>query len=110
MTDSDRSEATVAVVSSLSEISRDDWDACANPAGATSAGAAEFNPFLSHDFLWSLEESGSATGKTGWLSQKLSGWREGPQQKWELHDSTDARVRGRKDYRPRSLHKMFPAG
>ncbi|MEQ8699836.1 MAG: GNAT family N-acetyltransferase [Bauldia litoralis] len=71
MTDSDRSEATVTVVSSLSEISRDEWDACANPAGATSAGAAEFNPFLSHDFLWSLEESGSATGKTGWLGQHL---------------------------------------
>ena len=71
MTDSDRSEATVTVVSSLSEISRDEWDACANPAGATSAGAAEFNPFLSHDFLWSLEESGSAIGKTGWLGQHL---------------------------------------
>ncbi len=57
-----------------------------------------------------LVDSDELTGKTGWLSQKLSGWREGPQQKWELHDSTDARVRGRKDYRPRSLHKMFPAG
>jgi len=34
------------------------------------AGLA-YNPFLSHDFLWSLEESGTATRKTGWLGQHL---------------------------------------
>jgi predicted N-acyltransferase len=58
-------DATFRVVSSLKEIERDDWDALANPAGAPT------NPFLSHDFLWSLEESGSATRKTGWLGQHL---------------------------------------
>ncbi len=58
-------EATFRVVSSLSDIAREDWDACANPPGVG------YNPFLSHDFLWSLEESGSATRKTGWLGQHL---------------------------------------
>ncbi len=58
-------EATFRVISSLSEIARDDWDACANPPGEA------FNPFLSHDFLWSLEEAGCATRKTGWLGQHL---------------------------------------
>ena len=58
-------DATFRVVSSLKEVARADWDAVANPAGAP------VNPFLSHDFLWSLEESGSATRKTGWLGQHL---------------------------------------
>ncbi|MEJ0013124.1 MAG: GNAT family N-acetyltransferase [Bauldia sp.] len=46
-------------------MARDDWDAVANPEGA------QYNPFLAHDFLWSLEESGSAVRKTGWLGQHL---------------------------------------
>ena len=58
-------QATFRVLASLGDIARDDWDACANPPGLPS------NPFLSHDFLWSLEESGSATRKTGWLGQHL---------------------------------------
>ena len=58
-------DATFRVVSSLSEIRRADWDAVANPAGQA------YNPFLSHDFLWSLEESGAATRKTGWAGQHL---------------------------------------
>jgi uncharacterized protein len=58
-------DATFRVVSSLGEIRRDDWDAVANPPGTT------LNPFLSHDFLWSLEESGAATRKTGWYGQHL---------------------------------------
>ncbi len=70
--------ATFRVVSSLNEIARADWDACANPgwpcdrplAAAPGIGRA-YNPFVSHDFLWSLEESGSATRDTGWLAQHL---------------------------------------
>ncbi|MEX2318571.1 MAG: GNAT family N-acetyltransferase, partial [Bauldia sp.] len=46
-------------------MKRADWDAVANPPGAS------WNPFLSHDFLWTLEESGAATRKTGWLGQHL---------------------------------------
>ncbi len=88
-----KADATVRVLSSMSEIARDDWDACANPGwegwtvpdgqapvqdGASSPpSSAEnesgipYNPFISHDFLWSLEESGSATAETGWLGQHL---------------------------------------
>lgn len=58
-------DATFRVISSLKEVDRDDWDAVANPPGLP------FNPFLTHDFLWSLEESGAATRRTGWLGQHL---------------------------------------
>jgi predicted N-acyltransferase len=58
-------DATFRVVTSLADIKRADWDAVANPASEA------FNPFLSHDFLWSLEESGAATRKTGWQGQHL---------------------------------------
>ena len=57
--------STFRVINSLSEVARDDWDAVANPPGLS------VNPFLSHDFLWSMEESGSASRKTGWLAQHL---------------------------------------
>lgn len=53
------------VVNSIRDIDRAAWDACANPAGLPS------NPFLSHDFFASLEESGSTGGRTGWLPQHL---------------------------------------
>ncbi len=66
-------DATLRVIASLRDIRREDWDACANPpSGDGGAGwETEYNPFLSHDFLWALEESGSATRKTGWLGQHL---------------------------------------
>ena len=44
----------------IAEISAADWDACAGPAG---------NPFVSHAFLSAMEESGSASARTGWLPQ-----------------------------------------
>ena len=53
------------VISSLSLIAAEDWDACANPTGAI------YNPFLRHAFLRALEESGSATAETGWQGQHL---------------------------------------
>jgi predicted N-acyltransferase len=58
-------DAVVRVASSLAEIARDDWDACANPQGRP------YNPFVAHDFLWSLEEAGTATRRTGWLGHHL---------------------------------------
>jgi len=48
---------TVArLVPGVAAIARADWDACAGPD----------NPFLSHDFLSILEESGSVSPRTGW--------------------------------------------
>ena len=52
---------TARTISSLAEVSADEWDACAGTS----------NPFLLHAFLSSLEESGSCTAETGWLPQHL---------------------------------------
>jgi predicted N-acyltransferase len=61
---------TVAV-EPLAEIGAAPWDACANPAPTPApeqAGQAgeTHNPFISHAFLSSLEESGCVSGRTGW--------------------------------------------
>ncbi len=44
----------------IAEIPAAEWDACAGPGG---------NPFVSHAFLAALEDSGSATARSGWLPQ-----------------------------------------
>jgi predicted N-acyltransferase len=46
---------------SAAEIGEAAWNACANPAGETDP-----HPFTRHEFFVALEESGSATAKTGW--------------------------------------------
>jgi uncharacterized protein len=84
------SEITLEAVSSVSQISAEDWNACANPAadipglngldtlasprattdscaGSTSA----YNPFVSHEFFSALEASGSACARTGWGPRHL---------------------------------------
>jgi predicted N-acyltransferase len=80
MPDTDPNEAQLRVVSSLKEIAREDWDACANPGWPASLPLCErrqaidgiaYNPFISYDFLAALEESGAATKKSGWLGQHL---------------------------------------
>ena len=48
------------LLTSLRQIAPQHWDALANPAGKP------FNPLVSHAFLSSLEDSGSATAATGW--------------------------------------------
>ncbi|MCQ4161175.1 GNAT family N-acetyltransferase [Roseomonas sp. GC11] len=42
------------------------------PAGAWDACAGGDNPFVSHAFLSALEESGSASPRTGWLPQHIA--------------------------------------
>ncbi len=79
---------SVYVAQSMSEISAEEWDLCANPEmpfgpGAASVhvtdpgnGAAEtskleierHNPFVTHAFLNALETSGSVAPKHGWTS------------------------------------------
>ncbi len=51
----------VKVLSGIAQADPAEWDAC---AGAD-------NPFLCHAFLLALEESGSATPRTGWLPAHL---------------------------------------
>ncbi|MGJ8533984.1 MAG: GNAT family N-acetyltransferase [Alphaproteobacteria bacterium] len=68
---------SVRLLSSLSDIGREEWDACANPGWSNTRPLDSkpqdipYNPFLSYDFLSSLEESGSATDSAGWYARHL---------------------------------------
>src|SRR5580704_16066636 len=80
-------ELRMSAVDSIAEVSKADWDACANPyhpveaESATSAAPCPpgrdsslettYNPFVSHDFLSALEESKSVGGRTGWHVQHV---------------------------------------
>jgi uncharacterized protein len=57
--------ATISAINSLNDIAADDWNACAKIDGQA------YNPFTSHAFLLALEQSRSATAKTGWAAQHL---------------------------------------
>jgi hypothetical protein len=48
---------TLTLHKAIAEIPAADWDACAGPD----------NPFVSYAFLSAVEDSGSATRRTGWL-------------------------------------------
>jgi predicted N-acyltransferase len=61
-------ELRLRVISHLGEFDAAAWDACA--AGAP-ARCSVGNPFVSHAFLSALEESASATSRTGWGPQHL---------------------------------------
>ena len=52
---------TIKVIGSLGEVSAADWGACAGTA----------NPFVSHTFLKTLEDSEAACGESGWLPQHI---------------------------------------
>jgi predicted N-acyltransferase len=52
-------DLTLTLHKSIAEIPAADWDACAGPD----------NPFVAHAFFAAVEESGSATARTGWLPQ-----------------------------------------
>lgn len=46
---------SVSVISSISEVASHEWDACTHDVTGS-----DFNPFLAHGFLSSLEETGCA--------------------------------------------------
>ena len=56
---------TIEVIGGLDNVSREEWDALANPPGAP------FDPFLCWDFLQALEESGCASASSGWQPAHL---------------------------------------
>ncbi|NNC71258.1 MAG: N-acetyltransferase [Sphingomonadaceae bacterium] len=56
MSEGDPSEIIARVAGSVASLDAGQWDAC----------AGHDNPFLSHDFLSILEESGSVSPQTGW--------------------------------------------
>src|SRR5665647_1361844 len=75
----------IRIVQSLTEVPAAAWDACAAAPLAQSAKAIHEdnlspelstrgkvgNPFVSHDFLSSLEMSHSVGGRTGWQPRHL---------------------------------------
>jgi predicted N-acyltransferase len=75
----------VRVEPSIKSIPKEIWDACASGiqnghadakrfeglANPRSSSATSINPFVTHDFLLSLEEAGAATARTGWAGRHL---------------------------------------
>ena len=58
--------AELKVLRSIGDVAAHDWDALANPP------EQPFNPFIAHGFLKALEDSGSATTRTGWQPVHLA--------------------------------------
>ncbi|MCO4316497.1 GNAT family N-acetyltransferase [Phyllobacterium sp. 21LDTY02-6] len=67
MPHNDRGEFTLRVCEGVGAFTRDEW----SKLTGTSRQAADYNPFLSHAFLSSLEDSGCVAAKAGWLPQFL---------------------------------------
>jgi hypothetical protein len=80
-------ELRIRIVQALAEVRAHAWNMCAaqpaEPAGAAKSTPVDNlspvfstrgnvdNPFISHEFLSSLEESGSVGGRTGWQPRHL---------------------------------------
>ena len=58
---------TIAVAQSLGSFTRDEWQGLEG----TRRGEADYNPFVSYDFLSSLEDSSCAVRRTGWQGHHL---------------------------------------
>ena len=68
----------VEAIGGLEHVAREDWDRLANPGWTlgprgrlTTQGAEPFNPFLTYDFLRSLEDAGCVGGRSGWQPRHL---------------------------------------
>lgn len=61
----------VRVEGDITSIDAVDWNECANPQDSSSESAYPYDPFVSHEFLAALEESGSVRAETGWAPQHL---------------------------------------
>ncbi|KAK9828957.1 hypothetical protein WJX72_003039 [[Myrmecia] bisecta] len=59
-----RLDLKAQVISSIYQVSQEEWDACAT-------GSGELNPFLLWSFLKALEDSQSAVREQGWLPQHV---------------------------------------
>ena len=67
-----RETVLLRTVAHIAEVPAADWNACARGAEPIASDPARLsNPFISHEFLRALEDSGSATRETGWLPQHL---------------------------------------
>ncbi|MEP2945120.1 MAG: GNAT family N-acetyltransferase [Lentilitoribacter sp.] len=75
MPDTDK-PLTVQTIAEISEVSKSDWDQFTGASKIDSIASqtdstSGYNPFVSHDFLSSLEQSGSVSLETGWMPQHL---------------------------------------
>ncbi len=61
----------IRIVDSIEEIPAATWDGLATADAANDAQGPPGNPFLSHDFLSALEDSGCVGGRTGWQPRHL---------------------------------------
>ncbi|MGA7484638.1 MAG: GNAT family N-acetyltransferase [Bradyrhizobium sp.] len=81
----DSSEITLEAVSSIGQITAEEWDACANPevaaphsrSSSLDSFRAPYNPFVAHAFFSAAEASGSAVPRTGWGPRHLIARRDG---------------------------------
>ncbi|MGG7519224.1 GNAT family N-acetyltransferase [Allorhizobium undicola] len=64
-----RQEITIRVAKSFSDIDSAGWNRLSGAARTHANGI--YNPFNTYAFLSSLEQSGSATAKTGWLGHHI---------------------------------------
>jgi predicted N-acyltransferase len=74
-------ELRIRIVQALAEVREQAWNMCAgqrpgstavdNPSPSLSTRGNVDNPFVSHEFLSSLEESKSVGGRTGWQPRHL---------------------------------------
>jgi len=71
----DQAQIEIQLLGSLAQIPADDWDACACPEALD--GGRPNDPFTTHRFLSSLEDSGSVGRGTGWQPQYLTAYRDG---------------------------------
>jgi predicted N-acyltransferase len=62
---------TIETAASIAKVEVEAWNACAFPAASGGSLTRYANPFISHAFLSALEESGSASARTGWLPHHL---------------------------------------
>lgn len=69
----DQPTIEVRVLASIMDVSPADWDACANPNGAS----PPIDPFTTHRFLCALENSGSVGRGTGWQVRHIVATRDG---------------------------------
>ena len=68
------SNTYTSVAESVFQVERSAWNSCAN---FIDDNRNIGNPFLSHEFFSCLEESGSVSKETGWISQHILLFEEG---------------------------------
>lgn len=60
---------SISIAQSFADIDPESWKRLSGTS--RDASGKSYNPFISHEFLSSMEDSGSATAKTGWLGHHL---------------------------------------